>query len=50
MEYSPVEVKESLIVDLEERRGDDEDNMLRKTDIDYNEETYEVSPEKTEKV
>ncbi len=45
-----VEVKESLIVDLEERRGDDEDNMLRKTDIDYNEETYEVSPEKTEKV
>lgn len=45
---SGITLKEKQLDILEERRGEDEDNLIRSSDVDYTEESYEVSPETTE--
>ncbi len=45
-----IAVKEKQIKYLDERRGEDEDNLIRTTDIEYSEESFELSPEKTEQI
>jgi len=45
-----IAVKEQQIEYLTERRGEDEDNLIRKTEVEYKEKTFELAPEKVEQV
>ena len=45
-----IAVKERQVEYLTERRGEDADNLIRTTDIEYKEQSFELAPEKVEQV